>query len=141
MVAEAWGNDRAGVRLKGILCFNLEVNEEVALWLSDKFIEILIAPSYSDKAKELLSKKKNLRVLVTPIKPEVTGENNNYGKQACIVHQPDDVESIANSIIEVITNIDTRTKYIALGLDRAKLFSWAKSARQVEQVYKQVGHR
>ncbi|OQA95576.1 MAG: Bifunctional purine biosynthesis protein PurH [Bacteroidetes bacterium ADurb.Bin217] len=69
----AWAGDPISA-FGGILCFTSEVDETVAAWLSDKFIEIIIAPSYSEQAKQLFAKKKNLRVLVTPIKPEITGE-------------------------------------------------------------------
>ena len=69
----AWAGDPISA-FGGILCFTSEVGADVARWLSDKFIEIIIAPSYSTEAKELFAKKKNLRVLVTPIKPEITGE-------------------------------------------------------------------
>ncbi|MCL2327464.1 MAG: bifunctional phosphoribosylaminoimidazolecarboxamide formyltransferase/IMP cyclohydrolase [Bacteroidetes bacterium] len=69
----AWAGDPISA-FGGILCFTAEVEADVATWLSDKFIEIIIAPSYSAEAKEILAKKKNLRVLVTPIKPEITGE-------------------------------------------------------------------
>jgi phosphoribosylaminoimidazolecarboxamide formyltransferase / IMP cyclohydrolase len=69
----AWAGDPISA-FGGILCFTSEVGADIATWLSDKFIEIIIAPSYSAEAKELFLKKKNLRVLVTPIKPEITGE-------------------------------------------------------------------
>ena len=69
----AWAGDPISA-FGGILCFTSQVDADVATWLSDKFIEIIIAPSYTDAAKELFAKKKNLRVLVTPIKPEITGE-------------------------------------------------------------------
>lgn len=69
----AWAGDPISA-FGGILCFTSQVDSDVATWLSDKFIEIIIAPSYSDEAKALFAKKKNLRVLVTPIKPEITGE-------------------------------------------------------------------
>jgi len=69
----AWAGDPVSA-YGGIVCFTSEVGKEIAQWFSDKFIEILIAPSFTDEAKELLAKKKNLRVLVTPIKPEITCE-------------------------------------------------------------------
>jgi len=69
----AWAGDPVSA-FGSIICFTSEVTAEVASWFSKKFIEILIAPSFSDEAKEILAKKKNLRVLVSPIKPEITGE-------------------------------------------------------------------
>lgn len=69
----AWAGDPVSA-FGGIIGFTSEVTAEVAAWFSDKFIEIIIAPSYSDEAKQILAKKKNLRVLETPVKPELTGE-------------------------------------------------------------------
>lgn len=47
----------------GIIAFNTLVDEKVAEAVSKQFVEVLIAPKYSDKAKELLTKKGNVRVL------------------------------------------------------------------------------
>jgi phosphoribosylaminoimidazolecarboxamide formyltransferase/IMP cyclohydrolase len=47
----------------GIVAFNGLVDHEVAKELSDYFLEVIIAPSYSNKALEIFSKKKNLRIL------------------------------------------------------------------------------
>lgn len=69
----AWAGDPISA-FGGILCFTTEVDEQVATWLYDKFIEILIAPSFSTKAQEILAKKKNVRVLEVAIKPEIAGE-------------------------------------------------------------------
>lgn len=69
----AWAGDPVSA-YGGIVCFTCEVDAELANWFTGKFIEIMIAPSYTEEAKEILAQKKNLRVLVTPIKPAVTGE-------------------------------------------------------------------
>lgn len=69
----AWAGDPVSA-YGGIVCFTAEVSKEIAEWFSNKFIEILIAPSFSPEAKEVLAKKKNLRVLVTPIKKQIAGE-------------------------------------------------------------------
>lgn len=47
----------------GIVAFTKEVNEEVAKKLTSMFLEIVIAPSYTDSALEILKTKKNLRVI------------------------------------------------------------------------------
>ena len=50
----------------GIVVLNREVNAVLATELKKIFLEIVIAPSYSDEALALLKKKKNLRVLLLP---------------------------------------------------------------------------
>ena len=47
----------------GIVALNKEVDEELALELSKIFFEVIIAPSYSQEALVILSKKNNLRLL------------------------------------------------------------------------------
>lgn len=47
----------------GIVAFNRELDKETALQLKPIFLEIVIAPSFSAEALEVLSSKKNLRVL------------------------------------------------------------------------------
>ncbi len=49
----------------GIFAFNVEVTEETANAISPIFAEVVIAPSFSKKALEILSTKKNLRLLET----------------------------------------------------------------------------
>ena len=47
----------------GIVAFNLEVDEETAVKLNEIFTEVIIAPSYSEKALDILKKKKNRRII------------------------------------------------------------------------------
>jgi len=48
----------------GIVCFNRTFDEKVELEVSNLFLEVIIAPSFSKKALDVLEKKKNLRLLV-----------------------------------------------------------------------------
>lgn len=50
----------------GIVALNGEVNKETAEELIKTFLEIVIAPSYTSEALEVLKQKQNLRVLVHP---------------------------------------------------------------------------
>jgi phosphoribosylaminoimidazolecarboxamide formyltransferase / IMP cyclohydrolase len=50
----------------GIVAFNREVDEVTASELANMFLEVVIAPGYSEKALEVLSSKGNLRVMKTP---------------------------------------------------------------------------
>ena len=49
----------------GIVAFNCEVNSEFANSLGNMFLEVIIAPSYTEDALAVLNNKKNLRVLET----------------------------------------------------------------------------
>lgn len=47
----------------GIVCFNRKVEKEVAEELSDIFLELVIAPDFTEGAIEVFKEKKNLRLL------------------------------------------------------------------------------
>ncbi|MDH7507397.1 MAG: bifunctional phosphoribosylaminoimidazolecarboxamide formyltransferase/IMP cyclohydrolase [Candidatus Thermoplasmatota archaeon] len=47
----------------GIVAFNRTLNKELAEELSKLFLEVVIAPDYSKESLDVLSKKKNLRIL------------------------------------------------------------------------------
>lgn len=50
----------------GIVCATREINGETASLLSQIFLEIIIAPAFSDSAFRILSQKKNVRLLELP---------------------------------------------------------------------------
>ena len=50
----------------GVIALNREVDEESAMQLVDIFLEVILAPSYSKKALDILARKKNLRLLTWP---------------------------------------------------------------------------
>lgn len=69
----AWKGDPVSA-FGGIIAFSYEVDAKIASWFKDKFIEILMAPSYSPDAKEILSNKKNLRVIELPLREKLQQE-------------------------------------------------------------------
>ncbi len=69
----AWAGDPISA-YGSIICFTDTVTKEVAVWFGKKFVEIIIAPEFTDEALEVFAKKKNLRLLVIPVKNEITGE-------------------------------------------------------------------
>jgi phosphoribosylaminoimidazolecarboxamide formyltransferase/IMP cyclohydrolase len=46
-----------------VIAFTHKIDKKVVNWLKDKFIELIIAPDFSEDALELLKSKKNLRVI------------------------------------------------------------------------------
>ena len=69
----AWAGDPISA-FGGIICFTTTVTKEIAAWFGKKFVEIVIAPEFTTEALEVFGKKKNLRLLETPVKNETTGE-------------------------------------------------------------------
>ena len=69
----AWDADSISA-FGGILCFNQPVTEEMAEWMKERFVEVIIAPGFSAKALELFALKKNLRLLEIPMKEKSASE-------------------------------------------------------------------
>lgn len=66
-IAEAWKDALAGDPVSafgGVLICNGEVNEEAAEEMNKIFFEVVIAPSYTEKALEILKQKKNRIILI-----------------------------------------------------------------------------
>ncbi|UOP04808.2 bifunctional phosphoribosylaminoimidazolecarboxamide formyltransferase/IMP cyclohydrolase [Conchiformibius kuhniae] len=51
----------------GIIAFNREIDADTVEAVTGQFLEVLIAPKFSDAAKELIANKKNVRVLEIPL--------------------------------------------------------------------------
>lgn len=54
----------------GIVAVNEPVNKELAMELKKIFLEIILAPSFTDEAFEVLTTKKNLRLLTLPVRSQ-----------------------------------------------------------------------
>jgi len=70
---KAWQGDPVSA-FGSIISFGQEVALAEAEWLGDKFVEVILAPSFTKDALEKFSKKKNLRLLQLPIIPEHLNE-------------------------------------------------------------------
>jgi len=63
--------------------------------------------------------------------PEVVGDGG-------IMVDPTDINTLAKVIYEVLTNEGLRDDMIQKGFERAKMFSWEKTARETLKVYEQL---
>ncbi|WP_100397808.1 bifunctional phosphoribosylaminoimidazolecarboxamide formyltransferase/IMP cyclohydrolase [Bacillus sp. FJAT-44742] len=89
----------------GIIAVNEEVDEDTALQMKEIFLEIIIAPSFSEKAKEILTGKKNLRLLTINLKDP----GSEAQRKVTTVHggalvQEEDVKGFEDAEIKVVTN-------------------------------------
>lgn len=70
--------------------------------------------------------------------PVITGNNTSLkevaGDAACLVDVADQA-SLADSLVRFIVDSDQRKRYSALGLERSKLFSWERTARETHKIY------
>jgi glycosyltransferase involved in cell wall biosynthesis len=63
--------------------------------------------------------------------PEVIGD-------AAVLVNPYDVNSIAEGIFKVLTDDTLRLSLIEKGLERVKIFSWDKSAKEYLKVFEEI---
>ncbi len=68
-LSEAWSGDSIS-SFGGVIAMSTEVDTQCAKFLGEKFIELVIAPSFSEEALKIFSKKKNVRLLKVPVRPK-----------------------------------------------------------------------
>jgi phosphoribosylaminoimidazolecarboxamide formyltransferase/IMP cyclohydrolase len=61
-LTDAWASDPIS-SFGSIICFTKEVDEQTALFFKDKFVEVVMAPTFTPAALNVFSKKKNLRLI------------------------------------------------------------------------------
>jgi len=87
----------------GIIALNREVNVETALQLKDIFLEIIVAPSFQEEAFDILSKKKNIRLLTIPFEKSPVIEKLYTSVEGGLLVQDMDVWGINESTITIPT--------------------------------------
>jgi phosphoribosylaminoimidazolecarboxamide formyltransferase / IMP cyclohydrolase len=87
----------------GIVAFNREVDKATAEKLHEIFLEIIIAPSFSKEALEILTSKKNLRLLTIPFDKNTKPEGKLTSIEGGLLVQEQDRYSIKDATISVPT--------------------------------------
>jgi len=88
----------------GVIAFNRPVDEELAKALHEQFIEVLMAPGYSDEALAVLTQKQNIRILEDQEKRTVPlGEAQVRQVQGGILVQDRDTVRLERDGMEVVT--------------------------------------
>jgi phosphoribosylaminoimidazolecarboxamide formyltransferase/IMP cyclohydrolase len=111
----------------GIIAFNCEVDMEAAQAVDEIFTEVLIAPSYSAEAFELLEKKKNRRL----ISADFSALRRSLGREVKSVAggllvQTSDVHLVDEAALKVVTKRQPTNEEHA-----AMMFAW-KVAKHVK---------
>lgn len=101
----------------GIIAFNREVDAETARKLYEIFLEIIIAPSFSQEALEILTGKKNLRLLTIPFDQEGKTEMKLTSIEGGLLAQEFDAFGLKEATITVPTKREpTEAEWEALKL-------------------------
>ena len=87
----------------GIIAFNSEVDAETAGKLYGIFLEIIIAPSFTEEALSILKAKKNLRLLTIPFSGAKKPEMKLTTIEGGLLAQEQDTFTLENAAIKVAT--------------------------------------
>ncbi len=111
----------------GVIAMNAELNLELAKEIDEIFTEVLIAPSFSNEALELLTKKKNRRLLKVNIDRFVNLRSNDFKSVSggYLVQSPNNI-LIDNETMKIVTNRKPSDNEM-----KAMLFGW-KVAKHVK---------
>lgn len=86
----------------GIVALNREVDSDTAEKLSEIFLEIVIAPSFSEKALEILTRKKNIRLLTMEMAQKDESLKLTTVDGGVLI-QTKDIASVSKGDLEVVT--------------------------------------
>lgn len=101
----------------GIIALNREVDAETARKLHEIFLEIVIAPSYSEEALAILTGKKNIRLLTIPFDVEKKEEARLTSIEGGLLVQEYDRCSLEDATVSVATRREpTEEEWAALKL-------------------------
>lgn len=89
----------------GIVALNREVDLDTAMKLKAIFLEIIIAPSFTDEAYAALAKKKNLRLLTLPFTTDVPQSYELTSVFGGVVVQDRDLVNEELADFEVVTEV------------------------------------
>jgi phosphoribosylaminoimidazolecarboxamide formyltransferase / IMP cyclohydrolase len=94
----------------GIVALNREVDRETALKMHEIFLEIIIASSFSAEALEILTQKKNLRLLTVDFAAEKKKESFVVSVQGGLLVQDEDVYTLDDANITIPTKREPTEK-------------------------------
>ncbi len=88
----------------GIVALNREVDVQTAEQLSGIFLEIILAPSFSEEALSILMKKKNIRLLTIPFEQHKKDQWNTVSVEGGLLLQQPDAFGFAEADVRVVTD-------------------------------------
>ncbi|QOR66883.1 bifunctional phosphoribosylaminoimidazolecarboxamide formyltransferase/IMP cyclohydrolase [Cytobacillus suaedae] len=94
----------------GIIALNREVDCETALKMHEIFLEVIIAPSFTTEALEVLTAKKNLRLLTIDFSANQKVEDRLMSIQGGLLVQDDDLFTLEDATIAIPTKREPTEK-------------------------------
>ncbi|WOV85796.1 bifunctional phosphoribosylaminoimidazolecarboxamide formyltransferase/IMP cyclohydrolase [Sporosarcina jeotgali] len=94
----------------GIIALNREVDAETAALLKEIFLEIIIAPSFTKDALEVLTAKKNIRLLTVDFEGELKKEKKTTSIQGGLLIQDLDTDGFDQAALSIPTKREPSEK-------------------------------
>ncbi|MDC1311071.1 bifunctional phosphoribosylaminoimidazolecarboxamide formyltransferase/IMP cyclohydrolase [Burkholderiales bacterium] len=88
----------------GIIAFNIAVDEHAACAIGNQFVEVVIAPSFSDEAKTYFSEKKNVRLLQIDL-DRIVNEFDYKRVGGGVLVQNSDTKNVLEEDLKIVTEI------------------------------------
>lgn len=107
-LSKAWAGDEKS-SFGGIIALNFPVTEEVASFFTDKFVEVIMAPSFEDSAREKL--KKNCRVLEVTLKKNPSWDTRSI--EGGLLVQQQDTLDLSQAKVVTQKNFDKKQERLA----------------------------
>jgi phosphoribosylaminoimidazolecarboxamide formyltransferase/IMP cyclohydrolase len=102
---EAWNGDSIS-SFGGVLAFSHAVDLECAKFLSERFIEVVIAPDFSAEALSVFKKKKNVRLLKVPVRAKIESEFIVKSISGGLLMQNEDESNGVSEPLKLVTKTD-----------------------------------
>ncbi|MFV0255232.1 MAG: bifunctional phosphoribosylaminoimidazolecarboxamide formyltransferase/IMP cyclohydrolase [Erysipelotrichaceae bacterium] len=111
----------------GIIASNREITEAVARKMSEIFLEVIMAPSYTLEALEIFSKKKNLRIIKVNIADDQTKQLEYLSVNGGMLVQEVDDYHIKDSDLKIVSKTQPTSQQIQQLLFANKIVKHTKS--------------
>ncbi|MEF9968039.1 MAG: bifunctional phosphoribosylaminoimidazolecarboxamide formyltransferase/IMP cyclohydrolase [Longicatena sp.] len=128
-ITDAWKKAYAADPISifgGIVAFNEEVNIECATEMSQMFLEIILAPSFSKEAFEILSQKKNIRLMTFETEGDDAKNKMVSVTGGLLVQGEDDYHECVEDC-KVVTNAQPTSEQITDSIFGMKIVKHVKS--------------
>ena len=102
--AKAYEADKKSI-FGGIVALNREVSKELAEELHKIFLEIVIAPSFTPEALEILKQKKNIRLLTTDMTERLQPGQKLVSVKGGLLVQDLDIVQVKKEDLECVTDV------------------------------------
>src|SRR3954471_5277771 len=110
----------------GIIAFNRHIDVDLAVAVTQQFVEVLVAPGIADDAAKVLAKKTNVRVLEVAMEAGANGFDTKRVGGGLLVQSPD-IKNVQSSDLRIMTKKQPSSQQLADLMFAWKIAKFVKS--------------